>query len=257
MTDESSRTRRTPDPGLLPKKFEQVAEGVYRLRGDIQGAMNIYFIAGPDGDVVQFDAGTRFMTKNNRKVAEAFGGIDRVVLGHAHADHRGTAPRLGVPVYVHPDEVADAESKAAINSYMNISELKFWKPRLAYPILMRLWNGGAVEVAGTVEEGDDVAGFKVFHFPGHAPGLIGLFRESDRVAIVSDVVYLVDSARLEPLPEGEASVPHPAWAWDHQKSKESVRKLAELKPHTVFPGHEDRLEGNDLTATLLDAADRY
>ncbi len=229
MTPESSEPPATanrekrPDPALLPKKFEQVADGVYRLQGDVEGSMNIYFIAGPDGEVVQFDAGTRFMTRNNRKVAEAFGGIDRIVLGHAHADHRGTAPRLGPPVYCHPDEVADAESKAAINSYMNIRELKYLKARLLYPVLMRLWNGGSVKVEGTVEEGDQVAGFEVVHFPGHAPGLIGLWRESDGVAVVSDVIYLVDSAKLKPLPEGEASVPHPAWAWDHQQAKESVR----------------------------------
>ena len=87
-----------------------------------------------------------------------------------------------------------------------------------------------MKIAGTVAEGDEVAGFEVLHFPGHAPGLIGLWRESDRVALVSDVVYLVDSARLKPLPEGEASVPHPAWAWDHEQAKESVRKLAALEP---------------------------
>ncbi len=57
--------------------------------------------------------------------------------------------------------------------------------RWIYPILLRRWDGGAVKIAGTVSEGDEVAGFQVIHFPGHAPGLIGLWRESDRVAIVS------------------------------------------------------------------------
>ena len=76
-----------------------------------------------------------------------------------------------------------------------------------------------MKIAGTVAEGDEVAGFKVLHFPGHAPGLIGLWRESDRLALVSDVIYLVDSARLKTLPHGEASVPHPAFAWNHAKAK--------------------------------------
>ena len=36
------------------------------------------------------------------------------------------------------------------------------------------------------------AGFKVMHLPGHAPGLIGLFRETDRLALVSDCFYTLD-----------------------------------------------------------------
>ena len=237
--------------------MEQVAEGVWLLRGDLRGAMNVYFLE-EDGGVVQFDAGTRAMTKKARAAAEKLGGLKRIVLGHAHADHRGTAPSLGVPVHCHPDEVADAESDAAIAPYMEISELPWAPARWLYPRLMRRWDGGAVKIAGTVAEGDEVAGFRVLHFPGHAPGLIGLWRESDRVAIVSDVVYLIDSARLgRPLPPGEASVPHPAWAWDHAKAKESVRKLAALEPALVCAGHEAPLRGENLRETLERAADKY
>ena len=127
------------------------------------------------------------------------------MLGHAHCDHRGTAPSLGVPVLCHPDEVADAESDAAIDSYMDLSELPLARARLAYPLLMRRWDGGAVKIDGTVDEGDEVAGFRVIHFPGHARGLIGLWRESDRVALVSDVVYLVDSVRLETAAGGRGA----------------------------------------------------
>lgn len=241
----------------VPEGLEEVAEGVWLLTGDIKGAMNVYFIEGPDGEIVQFDAGTKGMTKKNRQVIEEFGGIDRIVLGHAHADHRGTAPGLGVPVYCHPDEVADATSDASIAPYMHLKELEFAPVRWIFPFLLRRWDGGPVEIAGTVEEGDEVAGFKVMHFPGHAPGLIGLWRESDRVALVSDVVYFVDSARMKPLPEGEASVPHPAWAWDHQKAKESVRKLAALEPKVVAAGHEHPLRGENLGEVLLRAADKY
>ena len=52
--------------------------------------------------------------------------------------------------------------------------------------LIARWDGGAVEIAGTLDEGDEVAGFRVVHLPGHAPGLIALFRDSDRLALVSD-----------------------------------------------------------------------
>jgi glyoxylase-like metal-dependent hydrolase (beta-lactamase superfamily II) len=235
---------------------EKVADGVWLLRGDLRGSMNVYFLED-EGGVVQFDAGTKGMRKAAKAAAERLGGLKRVVLGHAHADHRGTAPYMGAPVYCHPDEVADAESDASIAPYMDLSQLPVAPVRWIYPFLLRRWDGGAVKIDGTVREGDEVAGFRVIHFPGHAPGLIGLWRESDRVAIVSDVVYFVDSARLKALPEGEASVPHPAWAWDHAKAKESVRKLAALEPRVVCAGHAEPLRGENLRETLERAAERF
>ncbi len=237
--------------------MEKVADGVWLLRGDLRKSMNVYFLED-EGGVVQFDAGSKAMTKKARAAGQELGGVTRIVLGHAHADHRGTAPGLGVPVHCHPDEVADAESDAAIAPYMNIAELPVALTRRVYPFLLRRWDGGAVKIAGTVSEGDEVAGFRVVHLPGHAPGLIGLWRESDRVALVSDVIYLIDSTRLgKPLPAGEASVPHPAWAWDHAKAKESVRRLAALEPAVVAAGHAAPLRGENLRATLERAAEKY
>ena len=149
---------------------------------------------------MQFDAGTRGMVKANRAVAERLGPIKRIVLGHAHADHRGTAAAMGVPVFCHPDEVADAENDAPIPAYMDLSLVEVAPVRRIYPTLLKRWDGGAVRIDGIVSEGDEVAGFKVIDLPGHAPGLIGLWRESDRLAIVSDTVYFVDSVRFRPLP---------------------------------------------------------
>jgi glyoxylase-like metal-dependent hydrolase (beta-lactamase superfamily II) len=236
--------------------MEKVAEGVWLLRGDLRKAMNVYFLED-EGGVVQFDAGTKAMVKETRAAGEQLGGVKRVILGHAHADHRGTAPSLGLPVYCHPDEVADAESDAVQWPYLDISKLPA-PARWIYPTLLRRWDGGAVKIDGTVAEGEEVAGFEVIHFPGHAPGLIGLWRQSDRLAIVSDVVYFIDSTRLgRPLGEGEASVPHPAWGWDHAKAKESVRKLAALEPALVCAGHEQPLRGENLRETLERAAEKY
>ena len=240
----------------LPGGVAEVADGVFLIRGDLKKGMNVFLVRGPDGELAQFDAGTRKMTKAVRKAAEALGGLDRIVLGHGHADHRGTAPEMGVPVFCHPDEVADTESPASFPPYMDLSMLEVAPVRLFYRVMLPRWDGGPVEIAGTVEEGETVAGFEVIHFPGHAPGLIGLWRESDRVALVSDTVYLVDSARLKPLPEGEASVPHPAWAWDHEKAKGSVRKLAALHPRVVLAGHGEPLVADDLHDTLIEASEK-
>jgi glyoxylase-like metal-dependent hydrolase (beta-lactamase superfamily II) len=238
---------------------EEVAKGVWLLRGDSRKSMNVFFIEEGDG-VVQFDGGTKAMRRAARAAAAELGGVKKVVLGHAHADHRGTAPFMEAPVFCHPDEVADAESDASIAPYMSLDELPFAPVRWIYPTLLRRWDGGPVEIAGTTEEGDEVAGgFQVVHFPGHAPGLIGLWRPSDRVALVSDVVYLIDSVRRlgRPLPPGEASVPHPVWAWDHERAKQSVRKLAALEPLVVGAGHAGPLRGEDLRPALERAAEKH
>jgi glyoxylase-like metal-dependent hydrolase (beta-lactamase superfamily II) len=108
--------------------------------------------------------------------------------------------------------------------------------RVVYPRLLPAWDGGAVKVAGTLSEGDEVAGFRVLEFPGHAPGLIGLFRESDRLALCSDTVYTIDPLTSRKQP---AAVPHPAFNQDTEQARASIRKLAALEPAAVWPGHAD------------------
>jgi hydroxyacylglutathione hydrolase len=236
--------------------MEKVADGVWLLRGDLKDGLNIYFLEDGDG-VVQFEGGSKGMTKAAKRAAQELGGLKQVVLAHVDADHRGTAPYMDVPVFCHPGEVEAAESDAYRRSYWDLSLLPVAPIRWIYPLLLRRWDGGAVKIDGTVSEGDEVAGFRVIHFPGHAPGLIGLWRESDRVALVSDVVYFIDSARLKALPEGEASVPHPTWNFDHEQAKESVRKLAALEPAVICAGHAEPLRGENLRETLELAATRF
>jgi hydroxyacylglutathione hydrolase len=221
----------------------KVADDVWLLRGDIKSGMNVYFIRDGDG-VVQFDAGTEPMTEAVKEVGERLGGIKKVVLGHVDSDHRGTAPHIDAPIFCHPDEVEDAKAPGPYRPYWDLSKIDAAWVRMAYRYFHRRWDAGACELAGTVEEGDEVAGFKVIHFPGHAPGLIGLFRESDRLAIVSDTVYLVDAQRLKALPEGEATVPIDAYNWDTGAARDSLQKLVDLNPATVAPGHEHPVSEN-------------
>jgi len=236
---------------------KKIAEGVWRHAGDVRRSMNVYLLAEADG-VTVFDAGTRRMTEGVRDAAARLGGAKRVILGHSHPDHRGVAASLGMPVLCHPDEVADAEGDGGMH-YFDIDAIPVWWSRKIYPALLRGWDGGPLNVADTVTEGDEVAGFRVLHFPGHAPGLIGLWRESDRLALVSDVIYLIDSLRLRRLaPDQAPVVPDRAWNLDHEAAKDSVRKLASLEPRTVWTGHAGPLRGepHQLRAILVQVADR-
>jgi glyoxylase-like metal-dependent hydrolase (beta-lactamase superfamily II) len=84
-----------------------------------------------------------------------------------------------------------------------------------------------------LNEGDEVAGFRVVHAPGHTPGEIILFRDSDRVAICGDVIRHLSYATMRPM-LGE---PPGIFTDDPVENRRSIRKLAELRPSVILPGH--------------------
>jgi glyoxylase-like metal-dependent hydrolase (beta-lactamase superfamily II) len=211
--------------------------------------MNVYFLEDEGGGVTLFDAGISTMTSAIATAAAPLGGVNRVVLGHADADHRGAAPGLGAPVYCHPADREAAGSESAVREYHHLDRLGV-PARWAYPRLLEFWDGGPVEIAGTVEEGDDVSGFRVVHLPGHAPGLIGLFRERDRLALTSDCFYVIDPETGRKRLPGP---PHEAFNEDTEQARASIRKLAALDPSAAWPGHADALTG-DVRAQLERAA---
>jgi glyoxylase-like metal-dependent hydrolase (beta-lactamase superfamily II) len=188
------------------------------------------------------------MTNAVAAAGASMGGITRVILAHAHADHRGVAPGLGAPVFCHPADRADAEGDGGAH-YFDLSKLNV-AGRLIYPRLLAAWDGGPVKIAGTVEEDDEIAGFRVVHLPGHAPGLIGLWRESDRLALASDCFYTLDPQTGR---KGHPRVPHAAFHADTEQARASIRKLAALEPATAWAGHADPLTG-DVRAQLEQAA---
>jgi glyoxylase-like metal-dependent hydrolase (beta-lactamase superfamily II)/predicted ester cyclase len=234
--------------GLTGAEPKLVAEGVWVVQGQ-PGRCNVYLIESEHG-VTVFDAGARTMTHAVARAAAKLGGIERIVLGHGHTDHRGTAPGLGAPVWCHPEEVQDAEGSGG---------WRYWPADLAGvpPVAKQIqkalhryaWDDGPVKIAGTISEGDDVAGFKVIELPGHAPGLIGLWRESDRLALVSDCFYTLDMWGRSCAP----SVPAETYNYDTDVARQSMRKLAEMEPAAAWPGHARPATG-DVRGQLLKAA---
>lgn len=92
------KTRLTAN--LAAGEAKLVAEGVWVVQGQ-PGRCNVYLIED-DGGVTLFDAGARTMVRAIARAGAKLGGIRRIVLGHGHTDHRGSAPGLGAPVYCHP-----------------------------------------------------------------------------------------------------------------------------------------------------------
>ena len=229
---------------------EPVADGVWVVRGGFPiKAMNVYLIRDGDG-VTVFDAGIEAMGQALRAVCAQYGGARRVVLGHADPDHRGAAPALGVPVFCHPLERDTAVKEKPLRDYWDMGKLRPYA-RPYFKRMLPAWDGGAVAIEGTVAEGDEVAGFEVVELPGHAPGLIGLFRASDRLALVSDTVYTLD---IQTGRKGGPRIPHPAFDADVEQARASIRKLAALAPERAWAGHADPVTG-DVRRQLQEAAE--
>ncbi len=234
---------------LGPGEAELVAEGVWVVQGQ-PARCNVYLIED-EGGVTLFDAGARTMTRAVASAGAKLGGIRRVVLGHGHTDHRGVAPALGVPVLCHPDEVQDAEGSGGFRYWpQGLTGLPAGMRQLHLLLHRFAWDGGPVRILDTVAEGDEIAGFKVVHLPGHAPGLIALWRESDRLALSTDCFYTLDRWGRDCAP----ALPMAIYNFDTEQARASIRKLAAFEPAAAWPGHAKPVTG-DVRSQLEQAAD--
>lgn len=129
---------------------ERIADGVWVVRGGLpRRTMNAYLLRDGDG-VTMFDSGVRQMTPGLAAAARSLGGLRRVVLGHAHADHRGGAPGLGAPVWCHPAEQADAEGDGGMGYFHDTEQARASMRRLAALRPAVAWSGHADPLRGDV-----------------------------------------------------------------------------------------------------------
>src|SRR5690349_11407167 len=152
MSEQTPET--PPKPDVRP-----VAEGVRQVAVGHPFLAYVYLLDGPEG-VIAFDAGVR---GSGEDILDAAGGeIHKVILSHAHADHRGAAPELNAPIYCHADELADARG-AWPQAYLDFDLIGNEAIRGGLYQLNANWDSGPLEIAGTIAEGDDVAGMRVIH----------------------------------------------------------------------------------------------
>jgi glyoxylase-like metal-dependent hydrolase (beta-lactamase superfamily II) len=176
------------------------------------------------GDAL-IDAGTRWAT--GRILRQLRGrAVGLVALTHAHPDHQGAAAvicrRFGVPLACHEADVPAMEGKRRMLPENWLIRLGEW-----------FWSGPAHPVARVLGEGDEVAGFRVIHAPGHTPGHVIYFREPDRLALAGDVLANINFVTRRPgLRE-----PPTAFTVDVAENRRSIRKLLELRPSVVCFGH--------------------
>jgi hydroxyacylglutathione hydrolase len=202
---------------------KQLADGLWQLKGFPPNSINVYLL----GDVV-VDAATK---SAGRRILRELEGheVKAHALTHAHPDHQGASKeiceRLGIPYLVGEGDADAAENPLLIKERQPDHPIN--------RLFFRTMAGPAHKVDRVLKEGDEVAGFKVLHVPGHSAGHVAYWRESDRALILGDVfnnqnVFTGVPGLREPP---QIFTPDPA------RNRESGRRLGELEPALVCFGH--------------------
>jgi hydroxyacylglutathione hydrolase len=200
----------------------QLGDDIYLLRGFPPNVVNVYLAGG-----VLIDAATRY---ERRRILRQIRGraVSAHALTHAHADHQGASKAvcdaLGIPYWCGERDVRAAET----------GDLSLAMPdNRPARIAPRAYGGPGHPVERALREGDEVGGFTVLDAPGHSPGHVAYWRESDRTLILGDVLF-----NLHPL-TGMTGLHEPPEVFtpDSARNRESARKLAALEPALVCFGH--------------------
>ncbi len=199
------------------------AAGVWRLKQFPAPSVNVYL-----AEDVLIDAGTRW--DRGRIFAEIEGReISLLALTHVHPDHQGVAKDVcearGIPLACHADDVDAMEGRRPVQEAAPGNPFN--------RVIKRFWEGPPCKVDRVLREGDEVAGFRVVHASGHARGEVIFFREDDRVAICGDVIRNMSYATGLP----GVKEPPDIFTYDPAENRRSIRKLAELNPSLILPGH--------------------
>jgi hydroxyacylglutathione hydrolase len=99
--------------------------------------------------------------------------------------------------------------------------------------LGRLIAGQPCKVSRRLRDGDTIGSFRVIHAPGHTPGHVIYFRESDRLAIAGDLLANMSFITFEP----GLRLPPPFFCTDAAQNRRSVELLASLRPSLICFGH--------------------
>jgi glyoxylase-like metal-dependent hydrolase (beta-lactamase superfamily II) len=101
--------------------------------------------------------------------------------------------------------------------------------------------------------------WQYIHTPGHAPGHISLFRQSDGVLIAGDafVTTKQESAIAVMRQTKILSGPPKYFTYDWDAAEQSVKKLQALNPAVVATGHGKPMQGERMVSALKSLAEDF
>jgi glyoxylase-like metal-dependent hydrolase (beta-lactamase superfamily II) len=161
-----------------------------------------------------------------------------VLLTHGHCDHDGNAAffadKFGALLHAHADECPFVAGRRTYVPRgvraLGPRGVMFALGEIFYPVRRRRVD--VVLVEGDVVE-TPAGSWRVVHTPGHTPGHVSYFRESDGILLSGDALLnIIPFRRVDGL-----ALPPAIFNSDTALARRSVRRVAELSPRVLLPGH--------------------
>jgi len=239
---------------------EELTPELARLRLAIA---NVYFVGRQGAPWALVDTGTPHSARRIRSAAaQRFGAGERpaaILLTHGHFDHSGSARDLAemwdVPIYAHRLERPFLTGKSAYPPK---------DPTVggAMAFLSRFFPSAAPDLHDRLRdlpEGGEVPGmpgWRWLHTPGHAPGHVVFFEESESTLLAGDACTTMDldSAIGMVTQRPRISRPPAPFTSDWDEAHRSVQLLAALRPLVIGCGHGEPMKGSDVSSELAELA---
>lgn len=228
--------------------------------------VNLIF-AGTEEHWVMIDTGMPKSGKEIIAVAEKRFGAQfppsAIMLTHGHFDHVGNVVELvekwDIPVYAHPLEFPyltgkkpypEPDSSVEGGLLAKMSFIYPHEPIDISPVLREFPSDNTVP---------GLQGWKWIHTPGHSEGHVSFFRESDRTLVAGDAFVTVrtDSFYRVLVNDKEINGPPRYLTTDWKAARESVQKLASLRPDLAITGHGPFMSGEELHEGLAELANQF
>lgn len=255
-----------PMTSVMSGKGQEILPDIYAFTIQVVNLCMVGDRTNPNGWTL-VDAGMPKSAETIIKEAEnRFGTNARpneIILTHGHFDHVGAIIELvehwDVPVYAHELEIpylTGAKSYPEADPTVEgglVARMSPYFPNEPINLgdhVKPLPSDGSVPL---------LKDWKWLHTPGHSPGHVSFFRESDGALIVGDAFVTVKQESLFKVlvQDQEIAGPPRYFTTDWKQAWHSVKKLKDLRPTVAITGHGLPMESATLTENLTKLVNEF
>ncbi len=192
--------------------------------------VNCYLVVEDDG-LTLVDTMLPRSTPTILAAAEQLGApITRIALTHAHGDHIGSLDALHAAL-------PDAEVIISTRDARLLGKDMTLDPGEPATKLRGDYRGAQTHPTRTVEPGERIGSLEVVASPGHTPGHVSYFDTRDATLYTGDA-YATWGGKTSTAARGAWRFPFVSGAtWNKPTALASARRLRELNPARLAPGH--------------------